>query len=182
MLATTAARPYAKAIFELAAKQETNDAWLAFLRKLAAVCGHADARSTLANPLLSTEQQCQWLKKACKDVLFAEGERLLWLLAARRRLMVVPEIFELYQQLQAAKAQQLRAQCVTFMPLSKDDKDVLTQGLKRYFDKEVSIDEVIEDKSLLGGVMIRIGDRVIDGSLKGKLNRLRQQLMASKGN
>ena len=178
---TTIARPYAKAIFNhaLAAKQLA--AWSIILHELAEVVLNSHAKHFICNPASTTELQVQLLLVVCVkthptcDVKVLEN--LVHLLAENKRLLVLPDIYAQYQALRAEQEKTLTASVSSFRELTTTQQQQLIDSLSKRLQRQVTL-EVSIDKSLLGGAVIRAGDLVIDGSVRGKLNKLSTNLAA----
>ena len=104
-----------------------------------------------------------------------EFENFLYLLAENSRLSLVPKIAELFEKLRAEHERTIDVDVSSSYPLSDKQKQSLSQALEQKFERKISM-QFNEDKTLLGGAVIRVGDYVIDGSIKGKLSRLSNYL------
>jgi F-type H+-transporting ATPase subunit delta len=176
---TTIARPYAKAIFEYALAQNKLAQWSDYLFVLAQAALDANASQFIANPASTTEQQIELLHAVCKlqDKDNQSLSNLISLLATNKRLMLLPEIKALYEVHRAEQEKTLGVDVVSYADVSLAQQqqliDALTKRLKRNVSLNISI-----DPSLLGGAVIRAGDLVIDGSVRGKLIKLSTDLAA----
>lgn len=172
---TTTARPYARAIFDLAKKAGTLSEWSDMLQLLAAAVSHEDAHRVLDNPKLSKEQAADLLIQICGDKLDDNGKNLAKLLAENSRLAALPEISVLFEEQKAEEEGNREVEVTSAYPLSDEDQAKLTKALKKKFGRDVSLSVEI-DESILGGVIIRSGDTVIDGSIQGRLQQMTQTL------
>lgn len=166
----TIARPYASAVFAIAQEKGDMQTWSELLAVLAQCAENSDVQEVLDNPKVSDEQAVSFLADITGE-LSADARGFLLLLAENNRLMLLPEIAELYEQLRADAEQKLFADVITAKPLTDEQKSKIAAALKKRLGKEVTLSESV-DESLLGGAIIRAGDLVIDGSALGKLNRL----------
>ncbi|MBA2652924.1 MAG: F0F1 ATP synthase subunit delta [Tatlockia sp.] len=177
---TTIARPYAKALFELALDSKKLGRWSEILYELAVAVSDEEAMKFIANPAATAEQQTEVLMS-----LFAKAdatekttiENLVALLADNKRLMVLPNIKVLFDSLRAEQEKTLEVNVISFSELSTAQQAQLISSLSKRLQREVTINLKV-DKSLLGGAVIHAGDLIIDGSVRGKLDKLRTDLAA----
>jgi len=176
---TTIARPYAKAIFEYALAEKKLAEWSAHLVVLAQAILTSEASQFIANPASTVEQHIELLQAASK----AETKKsdslnnLIILLATNKRLMLLPEIYALYEIHRAEQEKTLDVDVSSFSALSSTQEQRLTDSLSQRLQRKVSL-KISIDPSLLGGAVIRAGDLVIDGSVRGKLIKLSTDLAA----
>ena len=172
---TTIARPYAQAVFKLAQQQQALPAWSDMLGLAAVVAADAGMRKLLDNPRVLPAQLADLFIDALTDIggdrLNEDGRNLIRLLAERRRLTVLPEIFGLYEQFKNEAEGAIKAQLITAFPATDAQKQTVAAALKQRFGRDVQL-EYITDPTLMGGAIVRAGDLVIDGSVRGKLTRL----------
>ncbi len=168
---STLARPYAKAAFEYARAANDLQGWSEQLAAAAAVAQQETMQSVLASPSLTSEQQAQAFVDVCGDALNAKGSNFVKVLAANKRLALLPEIYALFEAHRAAQEKSVDVAITTAIELDADTQQKLAQALKSKLDREVSV-QVTVDEKLLGGVVIKAGDLVIDGSLRGRLAKL----------
>ena len=168
---TTIARPYAQAVFKLAREAGRLDAWAETLELLATIASDPEMARLIDSPRLTTEELAQLIIDIAGDRLDAQGRNLVRVLAENRRLGLLAEIRRLYQALKTEAEGRVHAELVTARPASEAQKARVLEALKRRFGREVELDCKV-DESLVGGAVIRAGDLVIDGSVRGKLARL----------
>lgn len=168
---TTIARPYAQAVFKLAHQQQALGAWSDMLGLAAVVAADPDMRKLLDNPRVTPAQLADLFVDVCGERLTEDGRNLVRLLAERRRLVVLPEIFGLFEQLKHDAEGAIKAQLITAFPATDAQKQTIAAALKQRFGRDVQL-EYITDPTLMGGAVVRAGDLVIDGSVRGKLARL----------
>jgi F-type H+-transporting ATPase subunit delta len=176
---TTLARPYAKAIFEHALSENKLAQWSDYLFVLAQAVLDAHASSFIANPASTTEQQIELLYAVC-NLKQKEQEplgNLINLLAVNKRLALLPEINALYDIHRADQEKTLGVDVISYSTVSSAQQQQLIDALSKRLQRDVSLNISI-DPSLLGGAVIRAGDLVIDGSVRGKLNKLSTDLAA----
>jgi F-type H+-transporting ATPase subunit delta len=172
---STLARPYARAAFEFARERGELPGWSAQLASVARVTLDAAMAQLLSNPALTAEQQAQTLKDVCGDAINGHGQNFVSILAGHKRLSLLPEISALFEQYKANQEKTVDVQVYSAFEVAEQTEQALAQVLKTKLEREVKVDTVV-DKSLLGGVLIRAGDLVIDGSVRGKLNKLAEAM------
>ena len=168
---TTIARPYAQAAFKLAQQNQALPAWSEMLGLAAVVAADAGMRKLLDNPRVTPEQLAELFVDIGGDRLNDDGRNMLRLLAERRRLALLPEIFGLYEQFKNEAEGAVKAQLITAFPATDAQKQTIAAALKQRFGRDVQL-EYVTDPTLMGGAVVRAGDLVIDGSVRGKLTRL----------
>lgn len=176
--ATTIARPYAKAIFNLALERQELAAWSVVLHELAQIMLDPDAQRFINSPASTTEQHTQLLTTSTKnkpEVDAKQVENMVSLLAENKRLLVLPDIYIQYEALRAEQEKTLTANVSSFSALTSEQEKALIQSLSQRLQRQVTLNVNI-DPTLLGGAVISAGDLVIDGSVRGKLNKLSSQL------
>ncbi|MCY4264778.1 MAG: F0F1 ATP synthase subunit delta [Gammaproteobacteria bacterium] len=174
---TTLARPYARAAFELAARDNALGQWSQMLSVAAAVSTQAAVRSLLINPALSAEQVATAFLKVCGEAVDSKIQNLVRLLAENRRLQLLPAVSELFEQFKAAREQSVDVEITTAYQISPEITAILTEALKTRLSREIRLATQV-DEGLIGGAIIRAGDTVIDSSVRGKLNKLAESLSA----
>lgn len=171
----TLARPYANAVFAVAKESGELDRWSRMLGFLSVASEDATMRVLLDAPEVGEEQKARQLTDVCGDELNDRAKQFVRVLAANRRLDLISEIAELFEDLRAREQQMLDVRVMSAFPLSDDESERLRAALARRFDKEIQLTSDV-DRSLIGGVLIRAGDVVIDGSVRGKLSKLQETL------
>jgi F-type H+-transporting ATPase subunit delta len=168
---TTIARPYAQAAFKLAQQNQALPTWSDMLGLAAVVSTDTGMRKLLDNPRITPVQLAELFIDICGERLNEDGRNLIRLLAERRRLVVLPEIFALFEQFKHEAEGAIKAQLITAFPATDAQKQTIAAALKQRFGRDVQL-ESITDPTLMGGAVVRAGDLVIDGSVRGKLTRL----------
>lgn len=168
---TTIARPYAQAVFRLAQEKQALDTWSDMLGLMAVVASDPDMQRLLDNPRLTEEQLADFFLEICGDQLNDEGRNLIRVLAESRRLAALPEMYRLFQERKSAAEGAIKAELITAFPATEAHQAAILEALKKRFGREVVL-ECRTDETLVGGAIIRAGDTVIDGSVRGKLARL----------
>lgn len=174
----TIARPYAKAIFEHAQHANQCATWSNILNALAMALLTPEARSFIANPGSTKEAHLMLLDAvvaaASKDEQTPAHE-LLALLVENKRIGLLPDIKVIFDSLRQEAEKTIKVQVQSFSPLSTTQQKALIEQLSQRLKREVELEQSI-DSSLLGGAIIHAGDLVIDGSVRGKLNKLANSL------
>jgi F-type H+-transporting ATPase subunit delta len=172
---STLARPYARAAFEYARDNNAVAAWAEQLATVAAVTLDSALEAILNNPSMTAEQQAQTVNDVCGDALSAEVRSYVAILAANKRLPLLPEIYSLFAQFKANQEKSVDVEVISAFELSDATKDKLAEALGKKLEREVKVSTSTDD-GLLGGVLIRAGDLVIDGSVRGRLNKLAEAM------
>ncbi len=173
---TTTARPYARALFELAEDAGTLTEWSEKLAFLGAVVSNDDVRALLDNPTMTKESTADAVIKICDDQLDDKAENLVKQLAEYDRLEVLPEISTLFEVLKDEAEDVIEAVVTSAQELAADEKEAIATALKKRLGRDVKITTEI-DESILGGAIIRAGDLVIDGSIQGRLRGMTHSLV-----
>jgi F-type H+-transporting ATPase subunit delta len=172
---STLARPYAKAAFEYAREHAALAEWSEQLATVAAVAADDGLQAVLDNPSLTAEQQARTVTEVCGDALGAEAKNFVSILAANKRLALLPEIYQQFARFKANLEKSVDVEVVSAFDLDDAARDKLAQVLSRKLEREVKV-STTTDSNLLGGVLIRAGDMVIDGSVRGRLNKLAEAM------
>lgn len=173
---STVARPYAKAAFEFAHAQGALEAWSDMLAAAARVAADDEMRArVLGNPRLSSAEKADVIIDVCGESLDEEGRSFLRTLGQKHRLAALPAIAEQFALLKAQQEKRMDVTIVSAYPLDAEQEDTLASALAKRLNREISITTQV-DSALLGGVILRAGDTVIDGSVRGRLARLRDAL------
>lgn len=170
------ARPYARAVFELAKSQGDYQRWSDSLALMAAVVGNDTMRALLDNPQLTRGGATDLVTRACGEDI-GEGEKnLLNMLAENDRLSQLPMIATLYSQFRDEAEGTVEAEVISAQPLSEAQKTAIASALKQRLGRDVQLNcSVNED--LVGGAVVRAGDLVIDGSAVEHLRQLSSTLV-----
>jgi F-type H+-transporting ATPase subunit delta len=172
---TTIARPYAEAVFERAKESGEFDEWSGALELLAATAADPQLAHHIANPNVPRDRVQDMLLEIGADALSEEARNLVKLLAANNRLVVLPEIARLYDVLRTEQKGVRQVQVRSAYALSASQQKSLASALKKRLGEGVEL-LVEKDPSLIGGIEIRADDLVIDGSVRGKLEKLATEL------
>lgn len=171
----TLARPYAKAAFEYASAANTLDAWSGMLALAAAAVEDEAFAQRMRNPGLTDERKAEDLLMVCEGHIDEGFGNFVKTLAEHDRLPLIPVIAELYEQHKAEHDRSIVVEVESAFELSDDQQKTLATALTKRLDRTVT-PHVTINPALIGGVLIRAGDLVIDGSVRGKLDKLAEAL------
>ncbi|MCL2669107.1 MAG: ATP synthase F1 subunit delta [Syntrophaceae bacterium] len=177
MITSTLAKRYARAFFEIAEEEKQYETYYSELSLFAAIMkGHGELRAFLSNPAVD-----QPGKKAVVEALLTKLQvspltaNFLKLLVDKRRIGILSEIQKNYQELMDRTLKKARISVKTAFPLSVALSARLREGLEQMTGKQVEM-TVQEDASLLGGLVVQVGDTLYDGSIRTQLNNIRNLL------
>jgi F-type H+-transporting ATPase subunit delta len=172
---TTAARPYARAAFDYATSNGATDQWAEMLGFCALVADDATMKAALDQPSLNKQQAADLFNEVCADQLDEHAKNFIKLLAENDRISLLPDIAVLYHHYQIEAEGTIDAQLISALEISEQQVQAITASLAKRLGKKISITTSI-DNSLIGGAIIRAGDMVIDGSVRGRLEKLSNTL------
>ncbi len=172
---TTLARPYAKAAFEAGLSSGSLQEWSDMLGQLAGVVSDDKVAELLSSPSLTGEQQAKIVIDLCGDEINLQLQNFVAVLSENKRLALLPEIAGLFDILKAEQEQTVDVEISTAFELADDTETRLAQAIKAKLNREVKLHSQI-DKNLIGGMVIRAGDLVIDDSVRGKLHKLAEAM------
>jgi F-type H+-transporting ATPase subunit delta len=171
----TLARPYAKAAFEFASKAGRIDAWSGMLSLAAVAVEVRQVAELLKNPRLTSESKVQTLVQLLGNDVDEAFRNFVSTLGDNDRLDVLPTIRELFEDLKAEAEKTLDVEVQTAYELTPAQLQTLAAALSKRLDRTVNPQQVV-NPALIGGVVIRAGDVVVDGSVRGKLSQLAESL------
>jgi F-type H+-transporting ATPase subunit delta len=169
------ARRYAQAYFGLARQAKDIPAWREGLQRVTETLVHPEVSAALRDPRLSHAERIKLVADLLRDAP-KPAYNLVRLLVERGRTAVLPLVLEQYDALADRASGVLRAEVVTAVPVSPALEATIARTLSEKLGGEVHT-EVRQDPAILGGLVIRIGDRVIDGSVRTKLDQLQAALV-----
>lgn len=168
---TTIARPYAEAIFSLASEAAKLGEWSTMLGYASAVAADDNMKSMIGNSSVTKEQLASLFLDVCGNKLSDQGKNMIKVLIENRRLSVLPEIAKQFETLKAEAEKTIEAEVISAFEVSKDQQKQIADKLKKRLGREVTLTCRV-DNALLGGVVIKAGDLVIDGSAIGQIHKL----------
>ncbi len=171
----TLARPYAKAAFEVAFAANDLAGWQSMLNTAGAVAADARMRTALSRPALTSEQQAKLLLDVCGDALSDKLQNLVRILASNKRVTLLPEIAQQFSVLKAQQEKTVEVDIRSAFALDAATAERLSQALSKKWQRQVKLETRV-DPSLIGGVIIKAGDTVIDASVRGRLHKLAEAI------
>lgn len=172
---STLARPYAEAVFRLAKEKNALADWSGRLGTLAAIVSDAQMQAVIADPGTSAARAAELVASVVDPG--EAGKNLLAVLASNDRLALLPEIAAQFEVLKVRAEGVLEATIVSAQEMSDAQVADMVASLKAKFGRDVQA-TVEMDASLIGGAVITVGDQVIDGSVKGRLQKMAAALTA----
>jgi len=178
LIRDVAAKRYAEAAHLIARENGTEEAWSDGLRAMAALYSDAEAAAFLLNSRVPPKEKQALVQKALEGVQ-KEVLSLALILLRRGRTSLGPGIAEAYQELLDAARGISHATVTTAVSLSAEELEVVKKKLAEIAGGEVVVETEVAEE-ILGGVVVRIGDRLIDGSTKSRLLALKQKLAGAR--
>jgi F-type H+-transporting ATPase subunit delta len=173
----TAPRRYAEAAFEVGQRDGTVEAWRTELDAAADMIGDERLARALANPAIPLESRLEMAAATLGTAVSKPVLNLIGLMIRRGRIEELPRIAAEFRRLDNARQGITLATATSATPLTPDEIRAVTERMEQFTGGRVEL-EVQVDPSLLGGLVVRVGDRLIDGSVRGRLERLRNQLVS----
>ena len=167
----TVARPYAQAAFLFASEHHVLKDWSDMLALLAAIAVDPAMQDLIENPRLTEKQLADLIVDIGGDRLNEKCANFVRVLADNRRLGLLPDIAALFEIQRRVAEGRVQAELTTAFPASEAQQAQIIESLRRRLGREIEL-TCRTDAALLGGAVIRAGDLVIDGSVRGKLERL----------
>ncbi|MBI4357646.1 MAG: F0F1 ATP synthase subunit delta [Gammaproteobacteria bacterium] len=170
----TLARPFGKAAFLRAVQIHALEKWSRFLQQLSDISKADEVKQLIRTPALTRAQKVAFFVSCVdeKDKVL-ESENFLWVLAYHKKLYLLPDIYLLYEELRRKHEKTLVVELFSAKSLPQIMQDKFQESLSLYLGQKIVL-KVEVHPALLGGALIRAGDVVIDGSLKGRLQKLKQ--------
>jgi F-type H+-transporting ATPase subunit delta len=173
----SAARRYAEAAFQVAVRDDAVDAWRRELDTAAAIVAEERVGRALANPSIPLETRTATAKATFGRLVAGKVLNLIDLMLRRGRIEELPRLAAEFRRLDDERQGITRATVTSASPLTPDELRALTERLEQSTGGRVELDTKT-DPSLLGGLVVLLGDRLIDGSVRSRLERLRNQLVS----
>jgi len=169
------ARRYAQAVFELALENRELEKWFDDLTLLSDSVSNQEFLDFLSQPRVTNEEKIRVVRDALGDSVGPLALNLMSLLATKNIAHILPGITDQYQELLDAQQGIERAEAVTAIPLDDDEQRRVTEMLSAMSGRDVRLTTRV-DAEILGGMIIRIDDRVMDGSTRSRLQAMRREL------
>ena len=176
-MASGAAKRYAQAVFSLAKERGTLDRWLDDLASLNDLMSDPRAAEYLASPAVPEAQKLRLVDQSLANGQ-PEARNLAHMLIQRQRISIIPDLAQLYGEAVLQERGIVIAEVTTAEPLSPSEQEMVRAQLSKLVGKRVQLRTNV-DPSIIGGVVARVGDRLIDGSVINQLRRLRARLAAT---
>jgi F-type H+-transporting ATPase subunit delta len=176
-VASSAAKRYAQAVFSLGKERGTLDAWQQDLALLSRVVTDSRIAAYLNNPSVTHDKKAAAIDSALDNTVQPETHNLVKLLIEHDRMTLIPEIQELFDEEVRAERGEAIAEVTTAEPLTDAEQALVRDKLESMTGKQIDLKMKI-DPDIIGGIIIQIGDQVIDGSVRNKLERMRSRLLA----
>ena len=173
--AITIARPYAQAAFDEAQKLNALREWSEMLLSLAQAVNHPEVQAAVSNPRVPAVQIAGLMDALLGTSASAQQRNFVRIVADNRRLLVLPEIAELFEARKAEAEKSVNVVVDSAFELSAAQQDKIAASLKKRLAREIKLTCNVK-KELLGGVVIRAGDKVIDGSALTRLAEMANAL------
>ena len=166
--AITTARPYAQAAFEEAQKGGDLKGWSEILQAGAEAVANQEVGLVISNPQSVDSQVAELMLELCGAKAGSLQANFLKLLVENKRLQLLPEIVVLYEMLRAEAEKSVDVTVSSAFELSDAQQQKIAEALQKRFGQEIRLSCEV-DGELLGGIVIRAGDKVIDGSARTRL-------------
>ncbi len=168
---TTAARPYANAVYDTAHENNALDSWSDALANLANVISDSQMSELLDNPELGRVQKGELVIQVLGDKLTQQQQNLVKLMAENGRLKLMPDVVAQFEVARAKAENKIEAEVISAFELSAEQINELVNTLKNKLGCDITLTTTV-DESLIGGVIIKAGDTIIDASMKSQLDSL----------
>ncbi|MDP2902846.1 MAG: F0F1 ATP synthase subunit delta [Methylovulum sp.] len=171
----TLARPYAAAVFKRAKETGATEKWSESLAFMSAVLSDSEISALFDNPKVSKQDISDFMLDICQGHVDEESSNFLKLLVHNNRLVLISTIFNLFEAYKADHEGYVEVEVTTAYEFSEETRLNFAATLEKTLGKKIHMN-VILDKSLIGGVLVRAGDKVIDGSIRGQLQHMQKTL------
>ena len=169
---SVAARPYAKAVFEMARETDRFEDWSGRLAFWAALIENPEMSKRLDAPGLTHQDRAHMIETVIgEEALDDESRNLIRLLSENARLATIPDIHAIYEELRSDAQGEIEATVTSAFELDETQRERIAESLGRRLNRKVRLVTEV-DRDLIGGAVIRAGDLVIDGSLRGRVEKM----------
>ncbi len=168
---------YARAFFDIAVEEKQLEKYYGELKQFSSIISeNKDLGGFLANPIFEQESKKKVMEQVISKISLSPlTANFLKLLIDKKRIDVLPDIETCYRQLMDETLKKVRVTVKTAFPLTGQMQEYITANLKKMTGKDVEV-TIEDDKSLLAGIVIGVGDTLYDGSIKNQLNNMRNLL------
>jgi F-type H+-transporting ATPase subunit delta len=171
----TLARPYAAAVFKRAKETNETEKWSQGLAFMVAVISNKEIAMVVDNPNVSNQRVCDLMLSICEEQVDNEGKNFLRLIIHNKRLALLPCVASIFEAYKAEDEGYVDVDVMSAYPLTDEVEQRFIAILENKLNKKVHM-KLTVDASLIGGVLVRAGDRVIDGSIRGRLQHMQKTL------
>ena len=167
----TIARPYAQAAFEQASEENALDDWSEALSLLAAITSDDQMKPLMRDPRVSEEQLHTLITGLAGDALSKTSTNFVGILIESDRLLLCPEISQLFEEKKADAEKHASVHVISAYEMDEDEKQKIAETMKKKLGRSVEV-TTEQDPDLIGGMVVKSGDMVIDLSIRGRLNTM----------
>ncbi len=175
MIRGASARRHAQAVFQIALEKKALERWQSDLKIMAQVMLEPGFYALLENPGFHFSEKVVLLKQKLANIS-PEALNLAFLLVDKGRLRILPEIIDEFDRMLDAHYGIEKVEVITAFPLSDAEKEGIRKNMEALLSKKVVLDSKVQ-ANIVGGLVIKIGDKLIDGSLVTKLKTLKKELV-----
>lgn len=169
--AITVARPYADAVYKMAAANNSLSQWSKMLQLAAEIAEDEQVKLLIGNPRVSAKQLGDIFLEIGRSKFNAEARNLVMLLIENKRVVVLSQISQLFEQLKARHEGVLEARIVSAFAIENRQLKKLVEDLEQKFKRKIEA-QVSIDPELIGGIKVEVGDEILDASVRGKLEAM----------
>lgn len=174
---TTLARPYARAAFETGQSRDALGHWSEVLTMAGQVAANSEVKQLLTHPGVDRSTKADIILEFAGTEVSEPVRNFFAILAEKGRLALLPEISELFRKFRAELERTVEIDVSAAFELTEEQQQKLAEALSKKLERQVTL-STQADQALIGGVVVRTGDMVIDASVRGKLNKLADTLGA----
>jgi len=174
MVKDISARRYAQAVFQIALESKELERWQSDLEKMVDALKDHQVTAALENPRLRLEEKEKILETILSGIT-PRAMNLAYFLVAKHRLRILPDLLAEFRRLLNAYYGREMVEVVTAIPISDEERDEIKEKLAALVDKELVL-SVKVDPNVMGGLTARVGDKLVDGSVRTRLQDLRRSL------
>lgn len=175
MARVASAKRHAQAVFQLALDSNEVEGWRSRLKTIAATLTDPELTAILENPKVHLSDKVQLISR-CLPELNELALNFAYLLVARQRMSILDQIVAEYERMADAHQGLEHAEVITAIPLDEEDKEKLAERLATITGKQIVLAADV-DPAIIGGFVARVGDKLIDGSTRARLEALKQKLV-----